>query len=246
MSQAEIVIIVSAGTEWGAIRELYPDVAYSSSPFGEWFFFKTDAGLRAVGAVFFQGGWGKISAAASTQYAIDRWKPVLIINLGTCGGFLGKIAPDTIVIAKRTLVYDIIDQMLNPDEALHFYTTDLDISWLSRPLYEREYRGVLVSADRDIISAEIPTLASKYGAVAADWESGAIAWVSARNGIDCVVVRGVTDLVGPEGGEAYGGNSHVFAQNARRMMRYLIGHLDDLLKQWFMKRKSGTINGVNK
>lgn len=240
MTKVEIVIIVSADTEWSAIREIYPNVAYYSSPFGEWFFIKTDAGPRAVGTVFFQGGWGKISAAASTQYAIDRWKPVLIINLGTCGGFLDQIARNTVVIAERTLVYDVMDQMLNPDEAIHFYTTDLDISWLSRPLYEREYRGVLVSADRDIISEEIPTLVSKYGAVAADWESGAIAWVSAHNGIDCVVARGVTDLVGPEGGEAYEGNSQVFAQNARRMMRYLTEHLDDLLKQWFMKRESGT------
>jgi len=246
LTQVEILIIVSADMEWSTIRELYPDVNYSSTPFGEWFSTKITAGLRTVGATFFQGGWGKISAAASTQYAIDRWNPALIINLGTCGGFLGKIAPDTVVIAKRTLIYDIIDQMLDPDAALQFYTTDLDVSWLSYPLYEKEYRGLLVSADRDIVSAEIAELISRYGAVAADWESGAIAWVSARNGIDCVVARGVSDLVGPESGEAYVGNSQVFSQNTRKIIRALTEQLGNLLKQWLVKFESGTINGVHK
>ena len=41
--------------------------------------------------------------------------------------------------------------------------------------------------------------------MALDWESGAIAWVAARNQTRCLILRGVTDLVGEAGDEAYDG-----------------------------------------
>jgi lactoylglutathione lyase len=89
-------------------------------------------------------------------------------------------------------------------------------------------RGLLVSADRDIVPSYIPGLVEKYGAVAADWESGAIAWVAKRNGVRCLILRGVTDLVGESGGEAYG-NIEIFHENTRVMMKELIGQLPDWL-----------------
>ncbi|RPI83169.1 MAG: hypothetical protein EHM41_16570 [Chloroflexi bacterium] len=45
---------------------------------------------------------GKISAAASTQYIIDRWNPDLLINLGTCGGFEGCIERGAVVLVEKT------------------------------------------------------------------------------------------------------------------------------------------------
>jgi len=70
--------------------------------------------------------------------------------------------------------------------------------------------------------ADIPQLKTKYGAVAADWESGAIAWVAAHNNTRCLILRGVTDLVGSDRGEAYDGNIHVFVEGAREVMTRLI------------------------
>jgi vancomycin resistance protein YoaR len=90
-------------------------------------------------------------------------------------------------------------------------------------------RGLLVSADRDILTGDIPGLVEKYGAVAADWESGAIAWVAQKNGLRCLILRGVTDLVGATGGEAYG-NIQVFHENTRMVMKTLIEQLPDWLK----------------
>ena len=48
---------------------------------------------------------------------IGRWCPDLLVNLGTGGGFAGLIVPGEIVLADRTVVYDIVDQMGDPDEA---------------------------------------------------------------------------------------------------------------------------------
>jgi adenosylhomocysteine nucleosidase len=48
--------------------------------------------------IFLHGGWGKVSAAASTQFAIYTWHPRIVINLGTCGGFEGEIARGEIIL----------------------------------------------------------------------------------------------------------------------------------------------------
>ena len=46
-----------------------------------------------------QGGWGKIDAAASAQYAISRWRPSIVVNLGTCAGISGQIDKFDTVLA---------------------------------------------------------------------------------------------------------------------------------------------------
>jgi hypothetical protein len=57
-----------------------------------------------------------------------------------------------------------------------------------------------------------------------DWESGAIAWVAKRNGTHVLIMRGVSDLVSPEKGEAEG-NPALFVENAKRIMPVLVQHL---------------------
>ena len=178
---------------------------------------------------FFHGGWGKVSAAATTQYAIDHFRPDLLINLGTCGGFEGVIETGQVILAARTIIYDIQEQMTDPDEAITHYSTELDLSWLPRVVPSPVLRGLLVSADRDLLKEDIPMLISKYDAVAADWESGAIAWVAKRNQTKCLILRGVTDLVGPEGGEAYG-DFELYQRRTKEMMRTLIGQLPRWLR----------------
>jgi adenosylhomocysteine nucleosidase len=64
----------------------------------------------------------------------------------------------------------------------------------------------------------------KYGAIAADWESGAIAWVAKQNNVRCLILRGVTDLVNAGGGEAYG-NISLFHENTKSIMKTLIDQL---------------------
>ncbi len=222
MSEARIVVLISAGAEWQAVCALFPQVEPQSSPLGEWFVTDLDLGERWEPVVFFHGGWGKIAAAASTQYVIDRWSPAFLVNLGTCGGFEGEIERGAIVLAERTIVYDIVEQMTDPQAAIAHYATDLDLSWLHEPYPQPVRRTLLVSADRDLMVEDIPQLKARYNAAAGDWESGAIAWVAAQNDTRCLILRGVTDLVGASGGEAYDGNKHVYHENAKTIMEQLV------------------------
>ncbi len=114
------------------------------------------------------------------------------------------------------------------DAHIAHYTTNMDLSWLADPLPQPVQRTLLVSGDRDLIVEDIPQLRARYGAAAGDWESGAIAWVAARNNTRCLILRGVTDLVGAGGGEAYEGNIAVFEKGAERVL----GELFRFLPQW--------------
>lgn len=219
------VVLISANAEWRVARRFYPDVEIQACPYGEWFV--TD--LNGEPVVFLRGGWGKIAAAASTQYAVDRWNPELLVNLGTCGGFTGEAERGEVLLVERTLVYDIIEQMGDQQAAIEHYATRLDLSWLKEPYPHPVHRGLLVSADRDICPPDIPLLKSQYGAAVADWESGAIAWVAARNAVRCLILRGVSDLVGEEGGEAYQA-LEVFHDGANRVMLPLLRALPAWLK----------------
>ncbi len=224
MADLHVVVLISANSEWRAVNEILAPVEMQSTSLGETF----NITLAAWNVTFFHGGWGKISAAATTQFVIDHFQPGLLVNLGTCGGFEGRITQGAIILVTRTIVYDIIEQMSDPDEAISHYSTGLDLSWLREPYPHPVQRGLLVSADRDIFASDIPGLVEKYAAVAADWESGAIAWVAKRNGMRCLILRGVTDLVGTQGGEAYG-NMDLFHARTKTVMKELIGQLPDWL-----------------
>lgn len=210
-----VVVLISAQAEWRALLERLPGVALQASPYGKWFE-QSPTGVKAP-VVVFHGGFGKIAAAGSTQYAIDRWDPSLLVNLGTCGGFEGEIEHGAILLVERTVVYDLIEQISAPDAALSHYSTQLDLSWLREPFPLPVRRSLMVSGDRDLVAAEIPELKRRFGAVAGDWESGAIAYVAKRNARRLLILRGVTDLVGGSGGEAYG-NAEMYRQAAREIM----------------------------
>jgi adenosylhomocysteine nucleosidase len=224
-TSARVVVLVSADAEWRAIRTIYPRAAYQASPFGEWFLEEVGLGDgSSLRLVFFQGGWGKIAAAAATQYIIDRWHPELVINLGTCGGFAGEIALGEIILVEKAVSYDIFEQMGDPAAHSSHYTTRLDLSWLGETYPNPVVRTTIASGDRDLVPAEIPGLKSRFAAQAGDWESAAIAWVAGRNSQRCLILRGVSDLVDEQGSPAYGDDEY-FERAAQRLMQQLVSLL---------------------
>jgi adenosylhomocysteine nucleosidase len=216
------VVIVSANMEWNVVKAVFPRAHFDATPWGETF---VDGSV-----VFLHGGWGKVAAAGSTQYAIDRWKPRYVINLGTAGGFAGAIAKHAVVLVDRTVIYDIKEAMGDSAEAISDYSTQLDLGWLQPPYPSTVTKTLLVSGDRDLVPDEIADLAAKYGAVAGDWESGAIAYTCARNHQRVLILRGISDLVSRGGDETYG-SPDAFAKGADVVMRRLLGDLPAWLQR---------------
>ena len=225
--RVDVVVLISADAEWKPVRERLAALKFSPTPFGEAAAGEIGVGGRTRSVVYVHGGWGKVSAAASAQYALDRWAPRLIVNLGTCGGFEGSVRVGDVVLAVKTVIYDIVEMMGDAGAAIADYATVPDLSWLRRPCPVRIVESTLVSADRDLQPADVARLRAAYGAVAGDWETGAIAWTAARTKTPCLILRAVSDIVSPRGDEAYG-NLALFEERTRTIM----GRLLDALPAW--------------
>jgi adenosylhomocysteine nucleosidase len=216
------VVLISAIAEWNAVKPLFPDVKLRRFPFGECF----DIRLQDEHISFFHSGWGKIASSGSMQYVIDQYSPDLILNLGACGGFAGEVNQGEIILVEKTYVYDIVELMGDLD-IVSYYGSSLDLSWLAEPYPYPVRRGMIASADSDLPPAKIPFLKAQ-GAIAADWESAALAWVAQRNNRRLLILRGVSDLVSEEGGEAYN-NIEMFNERAKGVMQQLIEQLPEWL-----------------
>jgi adenosylhomocysteine nucleosidase len=221
--KVKYAVVISANMEWKAIKKVYPNEDYKNSVWGEYFY----KNIESQEVLFFHEGWGKVSAAAATQYVIDKFNPELLINLGTCGGFEGSVNRMDIILANKTIIYDIIEAMGDSKEAIADYTTELDLSWLGTSYPTTVHKTVLVSADKDLQIDEIEKLKTQYNAVAGDWETGAIAYTASKNNTKLLILRGVSDIVSKQKGEAYG-NFELFEQRAEAVMIKLL----EILPVW--------------
>jgi adenosylhomocysteine nucleosidase len=217
-------VLVSANAEWRVVKSVFAPATIETSPYGEYFF----ASVEHEQALFFQGGWGKVAAAGSTQYVIDHFHPARLINLGTCGGVEGRIKRFDVVAVEKAVIYDIAEALGDSEEAIAHYSTVLPLpAQLPVPVV----KVTMYSADRDLTAAGQRELDASYQPVVADWESGAIAWVANRNATPLLILRGVTDLVTPNHAEAQG-NLQLFAENTIRVIENLVDDLPKWLAVW--------------
>jgi len=229
LENQKIIILICADEEWKVVRDCLCPVEMNSSPFGEWFPHNFDIQEKRVVVAFFQTGCGKIPAAAATQFVIDKCSPKTIINLGTCGGFKGEVKKNDILIVKETVVYDIYERSGQNDEMIEKFRTSIDLAWLEEPFPMNAVPVTIATADQDLHPKMIRDLFKEYGAVAADWESGAIAYVAKKkNGVECLIVRGVSDVVDSNGKPS---NEKEIIEGAGTVMRKLI----DGLPKWISK-----------
>jgi adenosylhomocysteine nucleosidase len=219
----KICIVISANTEWAAIRSLFPGVSMRTYPYGECF----ETELSEFPVTFWHGGWGKTASAGALQYLLDHVHPDLVLNLGTCGGFAGVTKQGDLLLVERTFIYDIVELMETGD-VTDYYASTLDLSWLANPLPFPALRGLIASADADLLPEKMPWLRSK-GALAADWESASLAWVAQKNRARLLILRAVSDVVSETGGEVYG-DMDAYKDRTLIIMRQLVEQVPGWLR----------------
>ena len=217
------IVIISASAEWEGLKLLYPEAKIEHFPYGEFFHARVGNGPIP----FFHTGWGKTASAGALQYILNIHAPDLIVNLGTCGGFAGSVQLGDVILVERTFMYDIVE-LMGDLQISDYYASSLDLTWLAEPQPHPARRGTLASADGDLLPHKIPFLKSQ-GAIAADWESAALAWVAGKNKVRLLILRAVSDMVSEEGGEAYD-NIEIFKERAKGIMKQLVGQLPEWLK----------------
>jgi adenosylhomocysteine nucleosidase len=207
-----VVVLVFARREWRATLEhLGGADAIQETAIGPSLALSWPAPAGPVNGVVVHPGIGKIAAASAAQFALLTWQPRLVAVLGTCGSISPELKPLDLLLATRTVVYDFTSAVPQANASmLRSQATDLpgDVSLAEMPFPVSP--AVLATGDGDPSPAQVERLRRDEGASAVDWESGAVAWVCARDRTPCLILRGVADDATATGAaqlEAYSRNT---------------------------------------
>lgn len=163
------------------------------------------------------GGIGKINAAAATAVMIDRYQPQLVINIGCAGAYIGSgLAVGNLVVASEEVLADdgvLVAAGWKDLRYMNLPSVDqggmscYNLLPLSRHASEKamqlaDYYGVFLMRGR---SATVSTcsgtrqygaeLSQRWSALMENMEGAAVAQVCLRCGVDCLEIRGISNLV---------------------------------------------------
>jgi nucleoside phosphorylase len=189
----KLSIQICSELEWESTKSILkigPD-QLRNYPCGKYFNYR----VGKHGSIIYHSGATKTRAAAACQFAIDTWYPDAVINLGTCAGVLKNVRKLDIILAKNTFQYDVIQGF--GTSSIRFkksLKTDVKISWIDlRGISDRVHIGTVASADQDLDYRHRKLLQNRK-VLAADWESASIAKICELNNIECLILRGISDI----------------------------------------------------
>ena len=171
-------------------------------------------GLDGLTIVATTAGMGTVNAAAATQHLISKYAPQAVVLSGIAGGLNPKLHIDDVVVGK-CLRYLDTDTALIAESAPgleEFASTpalvdiaaavladhgfvDLDASDAAAEKGSKQYLvGTIATGNRFVTGAAMRNAAVE--ATQADcvgMEGAAIAHVATKNGVDCLVLRAISD-----------------------------------------------------
>ena len=229
-TRERIVVAVSALAEWNTAKAALKPARIENTPLGETFVqaMRLPDG-RTVKLRWFHSGQGKTASAASAQYIISTYRPTILLNAGTCGGFEGRTRPGDLIIGTKTLMYDVRDLMGDSTKYAQQFETTYDWQRFKPLESDSLYFGVFVTADADLDPRLMTWLEQCCQGRAAEWESAALGWVCRRHGVKPYVVRGVSDVVHRQGGSATYGNYSEFEKGTDVAVRKLVARLPQIV-----------------
>lgn len=180
-----IGISIAAKKEWDATLN-YFDVSQNECrkyPFGEYFKRKIDN--KEV--IFYLSGVRKMNASASAQYMIDHFNLNKIIVIGTCAGIDDKYKVLDIFIPNKAVQYDCTVKEIEPlikDSfiVLKDFKNDLILT------------GTIGTADKPVVMWKDYLELKENGITIADTESAVIEYICRANGVECIILKGISDF----------------------------------------------------
>jgi futalosine hydrolase len=163
------------------------------------------------------GGVGKINAAAATAVLIERYHPHLVINTGCAGAYIGSgLSIGDLVVASEEVLGDegvILTSgwkdlsymelpVLDYRGRQHFNTIPLSRHASDKAMQLANSLGLFLMPGR---FATVSTcsgterrgveLAGRWNVIAENMEGAAVAQVCLRHGVDCLEIRGISNMV---------------------------------------------------
>lgn len=147
-------------------------------------------------------GIGKVNAALTTQFIIDRYRPKHVFNLGVAGGIASEVSIGDVIIGREIFCSDFDLSAFGyqigevPDQGLGFASTFFKKeNKLNYRLNSFIKFGNIITADQfENDPKHIRKLSIQFNALAKDMESAAIAQTCQMSATPFDVIRGISDL----------------------------------------------------
>ena len=180
-------------------------------------------------AVVVRGGVGKVNAAMCAEAMLLCFRPKLVVNVGVAGAMTPGFQIGDIALARDLVQYDVDTTPLGDPIGMVSTVNRVDfpcapwavdaIDAAARADGLRVKRIRIASGDRFNDSAEDKRLiVSRFGAEASEMEGCPIAQVCWINGVDCAVIRAISDLTDGEHGAEYARYRDTAVESATRAL----------------------------
>lgn len=192
--------------------------------------------LAGKDVVVAQCGIGKVFAAICAQTMILRFGVTHIINTGVAGTLSEKLSILDVAIADGVVQHDMdtspigdpvglisgINKIVLPtSDCMAKIAADV-----AGELGVKYGRGIIASGDQFISSADRKRyIVDKFGAVACEMEGAAIGHVCYVNGIECLIVRAISDSASGEATMEYPQMVALAAEQSIKMTERIIQSL---------------------
>ncbi len=152
---------------------------------------------------FLNSGIGKVNAAITTSLIIEKYQPDLIVSIGTAGGIGSGLKVSDIVIADKMAFWDVDVTAFNyeigqlPQKEKYFTVNNHQrFTKLVQKLEHPLHIGTIVSGDSFVCREEQRSYIMENfdNVLAIEMESTSILMTAQQLGIDCVVLRTISDL----------------------------------------------------
>ncbi len=160
--------------------------------------------LSGKDIVVSQCGVGKVNSSMAATLLIDHFGCDLIINTGIAGGISG-VEPKDIILAKALTYYDVDAQAFGyaygqvPKMPRYYMPNVETLLYVKKALKELGYfykEATVYSGDSFVSSLEPLKRMDTDKVSVVEMEGTSIAQVCVRSGIDFIVLRYVSDIVG--------------------------------------------------
>ena len=225
-----IGISVASKEEWKAVLDRF-NINIDNcekSPFGE--YFKTN--IYGENVIFYRCGVRKMNCSASTQYMIDHFNLNKVIVAGTCAGIDDSYKNLDIFFPNKLVQYDCTVKETEP------LIKDSFTVMIDTTNNDNINVGTIGTADKPVVMWKDFMELKENNITIADTESAAIAYVCKANGVECIVIKGISDFPSNENEtskeESHKKQLNVFLANIPIIMNNIIdNYLEYAIKNHF-------------
>ncbi|RII28070.1 MAG: futalosine hydrolase [Geobacter sp.] len=173
--------------------------------------------LGRLNVIICAAGIGKINAAAATAALVERFRPGLVINTGCAGAYQGSgLSIGNLAVASEEILGDegVVTSegwqdlrsmglpSLVQGNRMHYNEIPLSKHAAEKAMQLADYYGVNLARGRFITVSTCSgsrqrgeELVRLFAAISENMEGAAVALTCLRYGVDCLEIRGISNLV---------------------------------------------------